>query len=350
MNNHRTFCLLNVSGWGAVFLTNVIVRAIAIADFIWLQEIVDTGLLAGLGLLMTSVLRFVLKRLNFLEYKALTILGLALFSALLSSFVHTLLMVSLVFFLHTHIFKLPVGPFFPTLVGNFVVIFFIHSVWIAAYIGIKYFFRVQQLKVEQLRLEKALNEAELNSLVGQLNPHYMFNALNNIRALMLEDVDKARAMLTSLSASLRYSLNSHKQKKVSLQEELEVVGHFIELARIQLEERLNYQQEVEKGLDHVLLPPMLIQLLVENAIKHGISRLPEGGLLLVKVYREENNLCVVVANDYNPTYKTLNNSTRLGLKNIRERLELIYGGTASFRFEEQEKQVLVQVILPLEDH
>lgn len=349
MNNSRIFWALNTIGWGGIFASNLLARGLVLPKLNWGVEAFGTGVLVIVGFILTVGLRVLVSRTQLLENKAISILTLSFGLTFLIAILHTFLMLGILFICYPILFGLPTGAFFPQFVANFIVVLFIYMMWMGGYIGSKYFIRIQQMKVEQLRLEKALNQAQLNSLIGQLNPHYMFNALNNIRALMLEDVDRARAMLSSLSASLRYSLNSHKQQKVSLEKELKVVGHFIELSRIQLEDRLHYQEKVEEDIHHYQLPPMLIQLLIENAIKHGISRLVEGGFLQLKIKKEYKYLLIEVENDYDPDYKNLEESTQIGLKNIEERLELIYGNKASFSYEEGERKVVVGIHLPLEE-
>ena len=195
-------------------------------------------------------------------------------------------------------------------------------------------------------LEGSLKDARLNVLKGQINPHFMFNSMNNIRALMLEDVDKSRAMITSLSEMLRYSLNSSKREKVSLKEELEIVNHYIALAGIQLEDRLVFTLENQIEERQILIPPMIIQMLVENAIKHGIGKAKNGGKLAVKIAKEASNLLISVANDGRLSQEK--SETGIGIENIKKRLELLYNSKANFTLEENNHMVTATITIPLE--
>ena len=195
-----------------------------------------------------------------------------------------------------------------------------------------------------------LKEAQLNSLIGQLNPHFLFNGLNNIRSLMLEDVTKAREMITSLSEILRYSLLSHKTQQVALQEELDIVDAYIELASIQYESRFTHTQNVDESTLTRLIPPMSIQLLIENAIKHGIDKTHSAGKLALNIHTDQSdNLVVTVINSgkYQPNRnKGDNTNTGMGLANIRDRIHLLYGKSASLDIKQFEELVEVTLTLP----
>ncbi|MBK8392449.1 MAG: histidine kinase [Saprospiraceae bacterium] len=157
--------------------------------------------------------------------------------------------------------------------------------------------KLRNEKIRRLELEAALKEAQLNTLKGQINPHFMFNSLNNIRALILENPHKSREMLTSLSEMLRASLNADMTDTITVREELETVKNFIALSTIQMEDRLHYEQEVDDQFMDARIPLMMLQLVIENAIKHGISTLPEGGTVKLSITESENKLLISVSND-----------------------------------------------------
>lgn len=348
MQLKRLFWRVNIIGWVLVFLTNLLVRKLALPSFVWSVELIDTGILTIGGLVLTGLVRLFFNKTQLITKRPLILIcsGIALMVSV--AVLHTLVTLVLVTLMHGELWDLSAKAFLPLFVGNFISLMFMHGIWILGYIGTKYFAKIQLAELDKIRLENALNEAKLNTLKGQINPHYMFNCLNNIRALMLEDVDKARDMITRLSETLRYSLNSTKVKKVPLVQELEIVQHFIALSLIQLEDRLVYKQEVDQALDDVLVPPMLLQILVENAIKHGIAKLPKGGELLLRIKQKKDGLHLIVSNDYSPTtietYEE--DSTQIGLKNIEERLELLYGSQASFELDISSNKASAKVILP----
>jgi LytS/YehU family sensor histidine kinase len=223
--------------------------------------------------------------------------------------------------------------------GNFLNMLLAMSLWSALYFAIT--------KVRQLRQTTALLQAtQLDALLNQLQPHFLFNALNNIRALILEDPEKAREMLSVLADMLRYNLDPRAGVKVPLAQELEMVQHYLALCSIQFEQRLRYQQQIPDACLALAVPRLLLQLCVENAIKHGISQLPAGGCIEISARITDNQLCLTVSNDGQLQPGTA--GTGLGLSNIRQRLDLLYQGSASLQLTQQRHQVLTEICLPME--
>lgn len=184
-------------------------------------------------------------------------------------------------------------------------------------------------KARQLRdANQALASSQLDVLIQQLNPHFLFNVLNNIRAMILDDPAKAREALAQLADMLRYSLQRDENAKVSLQEELVVVEEYLALCKIQFEDRLNFESEVDPDARTLLIPRMLLQLCVENTIKHGIGKLPAGGTVQLRVAISKDHLTI---NLNNPCPKRIGgetedkkNDTGIGMRNINNRLKLMY--------------------------
>lgn len=217
--------------------------------------------------------------------------------------------------------------------------------WTIIYFVIKFILAANNNRIEQINLNTILKDAQLNTLKGQVNPHFLFNSLNNIRGLILEDVDKSREMITKLSEMLEYALAKNTVDLISLEEELEMVENYVALSKIQMEDRLQYVEHIDQETRNLSIPPMIIQLLVENAAKHGISNLVKGGTISLTVKKENEELCITVANT--GTLKIASDSTQLGLKNIRERLRLLYGKRAMFSLEEIENNVIAKIKIPL---
>ena len=221
--------------------------------------------------------------------------------------------------------------------------------WALIYIGINNSRRARSAELQNLRLENALKEARLDSLANQLNPHFLFNALNNIRFMIHEEGAQAERMIVALSEMLRFSLSSSERERVPLAEELAIVDSYLALMKSQLEERLRVELQVEPGLGGALLPPMLLQLLAENAIRHGIEPARAGGWLRLQLARVSERLQIVVANsrpsgDSQPASAGLG----LGLKNIEQRLALLYGGHATLQRVEAAERFELRISLPLE--
>lgn len=222
---------------------------------------------------------------------------------------------------------------------------FVWIVWYSTLSFLKLYNEVKEGKVKNAELLTNLKESQLNTLKGQINPHFMFNSLNNIRGLMLEDVDRARNMLTVLSETLRYTLIKSNANSIALEDELEMVENYIEISKIQFEDRLHFEKNINENSLHTQIPPMIIQMLIENAIKHGISNLKEGGEIRLTTDIQENQLLIEVANT--GMLRTSENTTQVGLKNIQQRLELLYGETSSFNLKEINNQVIATIKIPL---
>lgn len=225
---------------------------------------------------------------------------------------------------------------------NYILYFII---WTVFYVAIKGLMELNKGRETRLQLESNLKESQLNTLKGQINPHFMFNSLNNIRGLMLEDVDRARNMLTSLSETLRYSLTKSDVNAIALEDELEMVENYIEISKIQFEDRLQFETNIDKASLNTQIPPMIIQMLIENAIKHGISNLKNGGKVSLTTKINDSQLLIEVANT--GALRPSEDSTQLGLKNIKQRLYLLYGEAAIFNLNEIENQVVATIKIPL---
>lgn len=207
--------------------------------------------------------------------------------------------------------------------------------------------RQGQHQLRELQLEKNYKESQLNLLAGKIDPHFIFNTLNNIRALIREDAEKARESILVLSNILRIPLAGNGCK-IPLLDELTIARNYIHLSKIQLEHRLSYAENINPELTQALIPPMVLQILIENAIKHGISQLPDGGKLVLEVYAVSGKLHCILTNNGKLQNESGQKGFGVGLSNIRERLQLLYGDDASFNLSEKNQVVFATLILPLE--
>ncbi|PHS03809.1 MAG: histidine kinase [Kordia sp.] len=217
--------------------------------------------------------------------------------------------------------------------------------WVACYIPIKVMLELNRSNKERLILKANLKESQLNTLRGQINPHFIFNSLNNIRGLILEDAHKSREMITRLSDMLRYSLTKNDFDAIALQDELEMVDNYIAISKIQMEDRLQFEKNISINTKEILIPPMIIQMLIENATKHGIANIKNGGVISLNIKQEANNLLIEVVNP--GKLASDSNSIQLGIKNIKERLALLYKENASFNLDEINNQVIATIQIPL---
>lgn len=218
-------------------------------------------------------------------------------------------------------------------------------IWNFAYFGIHYFERWRQAELDKLQLAVVATEAQLHGLMSQINPHFLFNSLNSVRALVLEDPAKAQTAVTALSELMRYSMQASRVATVPLETEMEMVRTYLSLEAIRFDERLTSELTIAADTHAVPIPTMMVQLLVENGVKHGIERLPAGGTIGVASWLDAGTLRVRVTNTGQIVAR--DDSTRVGLANARERLRLLYGERASLALREDGRSVVADLAVPL---
>ncbi|WP_421765683.1 sensor histidine kinase [Ekhidna sp.] len=218
------------------------------------------------------------------------------------------------------------------------------ALWTAVYLIIYFFRNYKKEEVEKWQLETAVKDAELIALKAQINPHFLFNALNNIRALILEDPMKARDMVSHISELLRYSIQFNDNEKVTVEEELQIVNKYLELESIHYENRLHYEILTKEGLNKCRIPPMLIQLMAENAVKHGISQIKNGGDILISVDQEDSYLVLEVSNT-GKLKKNLGNG--IGLRNATERIRILFDSEPDIELIQEGNMVRSKLKLPI---
>jgi len=220
-------------------------------------------------------------------------------------------------------------------------------VWCGFYFGWHYFRNYQKMMLDRASLDIALKEAELRALRGQLNPHFLFNALNSIRALIGEHPGRARDAVTLLANLLRGSLHSSEHKLIPLFRELEAVESYLALESIRLEDRLCVTTSVDPALRETPVPPLCLQTLVENAVKHGISPSLDGGKIEITIAREGGNLLLSVIN----TPGRIDPGKRIvgvGLRNLRGRVHLLFAGAATLELHQADSdRVAARLRMPL---
>lgn len=217
--------------------------------------------------------------------------------------------------------------------------------WILSYTAYHYVERTRQAEIEKILLQTSIRDTEAKVLRSQLNPHFVFNALNSIRALVYEDPEKAQRSITQLSGLLRNSLLADRRKTVELREEIKTVEDYLALEKVRYEERLKSRIDLDSRTLFWQVPPMMLQTLVENAIKHGVSKAVGGGFVDVQATVEPEGLLVAIRNTGH--LGDTGESGGFGLENTAHRLELLYGTEARFRiFQESAGIVCAEVVIP----
>ncbi|TDO97687.1 sensor histidine kinase [Flavobacterium sp. 245] len=328
--------------WGfQAFFTGIFIWKIGFADLIF-----DVSI----GIALTHLYRnFALKK-EWIKLNLKQLVPRMVLAVLILSVFYMVLIVTKLYWIRLVVLKNPVS-FIMFFKSSYLNIFItgtrLMSIWILAYHLYHYSRLELQTVKENTRLSLIIKEAQLNNLTAQLNPHFFFNSLNNIKFLVLENPHVARRAIDLLSELLRNSLNNNIVRLVSLNDEMNLVRDYLELEKIRFEERLQIKIETNVDTSKHLILPLSIQSLVENAIKHGIEKRKSGGFINVKV-EEANNFVKIYVENSGKLNSEINNSG-IGLNNLRERLLLQYNGNASFEIKEMENEtILATILIPAE--
>lgn len=230
-----------------------------------------------------------------------------------------------------------------TIFASIILSVILYVIWAMIYLTVHYFEKSNRM----LQYEAAARETELNNLRSQLNPHFMFNALNSIRALVDEDPKKSKHAITQLSNILRNSLMADRQRLIPFGEELETVKDYLGLEAVRYEERLKTKFDLAPKVEECLIPPLMVQTLVENAIKHGIATLRQGGEVAIKSFFKDGSLIIQIRNAGQLENSRKDEKEGYGLINTRKRLALIYGDKSNFEIRnEDSRTVLTEITIP----
>ena len=228
-------------------------------------------------------------------------------------------------------------------------------IWLVMYNFVHYNERFQEIKYANLMAENKLKEVELVNLRQQLNPHFLFNALNSIHALVSLKEERAENAVLNLSDLMRYTLNYEKRDFVTVKEEMDVVRKYLELEKIRFDKRLTYELNIENNTLTLKMPLLMVQTLVENAIKHAVRHNIQGGHVVIKTQMDSQFLKINVINSgqYSPSHQirvdaeSNNSNGGIGLKNINRRLNMYFGDTANFEiYNLNEHEVIATLTVP----
>lgn len=345
------YWILQLAGWGFYFYAQASGEVI-FASVSWRDAATLWGgvSLAGIGL--THLMRWLIRRQGWLTLPPAALIARIVATTITASAISYLIVICLSQVVH----GTPVAPitaafyqrlsFGGQLRNQFIVLLLVHSFWVAIYLAFAMQRHRYLAEVRQAQLGEALRSAELRLLKSQLNPHFLFNALNGLRALIAEDPARARDAVTQLARTLRYTLASGEEELVTLERELEMVDDYLALESMRLAERLRIERDIEPRARTARIPAMLLQTLVENAIKHGIASLKEGGTLRIAAQVSGGHLLMRVTNP-KPAEAARTPNEGLGLRNAAERLRLLFGERASLELDlSDDRQVIAEIRLP----
>jgi two-component system LytT family sensor kinase len=216
--------------------------------------------------------------------------------------------------------------------------------WVLIYYFYHYLEKGRRQQLDTLKLEALVKELELKTIKSHINPHFIFNALNSIRALIDENPGRARSAVTHLSNILRSSMQAEKQETVPFERELNIVKDYLALEYIRFEERLKVEYAIAEDTLTQPVPPMMLQTLVENAIKHGIGKRMNGGVVKVISDFRDNYHELIVQNSGHLNGNA--NADGFGLSSTRNRLYLLFGDRANFDISQHGELVQAKVLIP----
>lgn len=219
-------------------------------------------------------------------------------------------------------------------------------IWNLIYFSYHYIMKSRKDQLDKVRLESLVKELELKTIKAHINPHFIFNALNSIRALVDEDPSRARTAITELSNILRSSMYAEKVETTSLERELSIVKDYLALEHIRFEDRLQVEYHIDDDTLDLQVPPMMLQTLVENAIKHGISKLKDGGIIKVYSNFKHNHYELIVQNTGRLNGHTMRDG--FGISGTVNRLKLQFGPRAFFDIQDKDNNIVeAKLILPV---
>ena len=205
--------------------------------------------------------------------------------------------------------------------------------------------RAMQLEVAAAQLETQLANAQLDALKMQIHPHFLFNTLNSISALIQEDPAQAEKLVERLAALLRFSLDSNQQRTVPLEKEMKITRDYLEIERVRFGERLRYSIDLPAALEAIEAPPLAVQTLVENSVKHAIAPRREGGEVRITARLDNDNLCLEVADD-GPGFARDALVAGHGLDTLHARLLALYHDRAALDITSRDGRTVVRILLP----
>ena len=307
------------------------------------------GMFMALGLVGTHIMRFVIIRLNILqksfEKQIFQFLFLTICFSIIASYFYAQILHQFNWLFNNEVGIMEV---------NFVLLVLQHTfnafiyffIWNLIYFMYHYVSKSRRQQMDTLQLESLVKELELKTIKAHINPHFIFNALNSIRALIDEDPGRARRAVTELSNILRSSLKAEKGETVSFKDELKIVKDYLALENMRFEDRLQVEYDIDEDTLDQQVPPMMLQTLVENAIKHGISRQVAGGVVrVISDFKSDYHLLAV-----QNTGQLAGASTQggFGLSSTKDRLSLLYGSKARFEIRQVAPTLVeAKVLIPV---
>lgn len=335
----KIYWTCQISGW--TFYTVMNLLFFKFSYDINIKDILNYMIWLPVGIGITHAFRFLILKFNVLRRNIFLQVPIVIIFSIINSILFFTLTIGIAKLFGIITYKIEIFATVSTLVN----LTWIFMLWAVIYFGFDIFENYKRTEIQSLKLEANTKEIELNQLKSQLNPHFMFNSMNSIRALVDEDPSRAKIAITQLSNILRSTLMMHKNRFITLEEELGLVKDYLELEHIRYEERLSFSLDIDPSTLYMQIPPMMIQTLVENGIKHGISKYPEGGSITISTKKDEQQVTIHIINTGQLKVADSHESG-FGVANTTNRLELLFGKHASFYLKNlNDRQVISEIII-----
>ena len=339
-DKNRAFWILQSAGWGGYFL----LRSLSgFANSMGAMFIVHTALLTATGYSLTLLMASLFRRL--IVMRPVLTLALSLIAVVLASTAFSVIET----WSYSTFLRPGAKPIGVEYMGAILLNFALLAAWAALYYGINYFILLEEQIDQREKLESQASTAQLAMLRYQLNPHFLFNTLNSISTLvLLKQTERANAMLARLSSFLRYTLANEPTAKVTLAQEVETLKLYLEIEKMRFEDRLRPHFKIDPETIGARLPSLLLQPLIENAIKYAVTPAEEGADIWITANREGQGVRIEVADNGggDEAGMSATQSTGVGLANIRDRLAQAYGAAHGFTTRKNDKggfSVIVEI-------
>lgn len=345
------YWICQLGGWGANFAISVffyLTLSVRKVDYFFI--LITIGVL--LGILFSHLMRMVIKEYKFLEKPLQRQIISFIIITILFAIIYACADVAFSKMLSLKDNNGPKISLANEITRNTINNFFLLLIWNLIYYTYHYVERNRKQEVNTLKLQSMVKELELKTIKSHINPHFIFNALNSIRALVDENPTRARTAITELSNILRSSMQAEKLETVPLEKELNIVKDYLALEKMRFEERLNIEMDIDENTLNQPVPPMMLQTLVENAIKHGISKKIDGGIIRVvsDFVGNQHQLLVQNSGQLNGYVngKAMPNGQGFGISSTQDRLNLLYQGKAKFDIKNLTSEIVEsRIIMPV---
>lgn len=334
-NRISNYWLCQLGGWGLVGFSMLFFAVTMMQKLSWDNAIRIFVYVAG-GIISTHLLREYIKRSGWLQLPIEKMITRLILAIIITSAVYSILVIS-----SLGIFALGgkekidwYSRFFGSIINSGIFI----TPWTLIYYFYHFIEKSRRQQFDTLKLEAMVKELELKTIKSHINPHFIFNALNSIRALIDENPSRAREAITQLSNILRSSMQAEKQEIVPFEKELNIVKDYLALEHIRFEDRLRVEYEIDEDTLDQPVPPMMLQTLVENAIKHGIGKQVSGGVIrIVSDFKGDYHELVVLNSGQLGEQQ---NEDGFGLSSTRNRLQLLFGDRSRFFIIQRNDEVV----------